>query len=218
MFNGLQIDFGSPAASVPVVDSHPIFEKLLEPRTVAMPSLADRLAEAQFEMFNAGAGPEQLAQAVTLIMEYGALEKRVEEFLSSHRSAQMHRLEDKRADLWKQCRTAEDEQKACAVEIAQATGRLNAHAQLLNEARSKAAGAVARPFNTKFPSDAELQAWNDKRAAVRSELSIHETRLQDLQLQVRFAEAARHAATEKLREAIEALRAADAALAEYKKK
>jgi hypothetical protein len=228
MFNGFspvpQIDFGSPAASVPVVDtsyvfdSHPIFEKLLEPRTVAMPSLADRLMAAQFEMHNAGATAEQIAQAVALIVEYGALEKRVEEFLFSQRAAHLTRLESQRADLWKQCRKLEDEQRACGVEKAQAGGRLNAHAQLLNEARSKAAGAFVRPFATQFPSAAETANWIEIKNAAKVELSTHEQRHQDLQRELRVAEAARHTANEKLQEAVEGLRAADDELNRYRAK
>lgn len=211
----------SPAASIPLnesnlFDSHPVIEKLLAPSVKQTPSLSDRLAAARFEMFNAGAGPEELSRCVGLLVEFGELEQKIEAFLAEQHQAHLARLEDKRADAWQACRRCEDAQRASSSEIGALQARANAQGDRLSRARALASAAPA--FDTKFPSPQEIAAWAISKAAAKDALAIEEKAFQEVQLQLRIVEGERSTANEKLAEAIKALQAADAALNEYKKK
>jgi hypothetical protein len=187
------------------------YEDFVKPAAKPTPPLADRLIAARFEMHRAGAA-QTLSQCDELIVEFSALEKRIEEFLRSSRDSHIAALQAKREVIWTQCRDAEDAEKAARFQIGSIQARINAHSAVVNTARTKAEEARQNPYNTRFPSTVERDAWAMKRARAEEEAHLATTTLQAFQVELRSATAVHQAAAQLLEKLVSQLQAVDSAL------
>jgi hypothetical protein len=189
----------------------PSFESFVKPNAKPAPPIGARLIESRFQMVQS-ATAETIAECDTLILEFHALEQRIESFLSNSRTKHVAALEAKRADLWSKARAAEDAEKAARYQVGSIQARINAQAEEANSARSKADAAKQNPYNTRFPSPVERDAWAMKRARAEEEAHLATTTLQAFQVELRSATAVHQAAAQLLEKLVSQLQAVDSEL------
>ncbi len=175
-----------------------------------------KLMEARFELLHHGT-PETTAAADALLVEITDLESRIARFLADCHDGRRARLEQRRAELWEQCRLLEDGKRAAGNEVAQLNAALNARATELTAARQKAADTDIKPFATQFPNSQEMATWQITRSAARAELARAQQRHSELQTELSAAHLVHAEAARMLAAKVEELRAADAELLDCKK-
>jgi chromosome segregation ATPase len=216
-----QIQFPIPEATPPFDFSETNLVSLKDVFPDSKPAdhrtLGERLMACRFELAKEGK-PETIAKVEALLFEFADLEQRVNKFLTEQHDAQLSRLEAKRADLWAECRKLEDTNRAARNEVAALNNRLNARASDLSAARQKAAEANNAHFKSQFPNASEVAIWQAKRAGARTELATVEQQHQELQRELAAARAAHTEAAREFADRVEALRAVDTELIEYRKK
>jgi len=183
----------------------------------ARPALAERLLDMRVSIHRSTALPEMLAACDELLAEYHSITQKVETFIGAARQEMVDRLEKQHASVWDRCRMAEDNLKAATLEISRLNGTLSTHASELGAARARAREAAQKYFDSKYPTNAELNSWNSTKAAAQSAFEIVEKRHQEIGRELSFAEVSLHDSKNTLAELEEQLRQIDEQLAALKK-
>lgn len=177
-----------------------------DPKQPAAPTIVlDRTVTT--ELMSIAQSPERDA----LLAEHALLLERVKNLVGAQRSAKAAELEAQRSELWAECRSAEEEKTSLMNRAGALRGRLAAAAQDLSSWRVKLADS--RPqFNTRFPTPAEVSAWNGNRHALIQEVDRRTAAHVDAVQQLNQVNSQYNATTVKLSELVEKLRAVDSEL------
>jgi chromosome segregation ATPase len=186
--------------------------RTLFPEDSKLPARAHGPAYIEFLM----KAPES-AERNSLLNRFALLSRDIETFLSQSKAARAAELEEKRADLWKQCRAIEDEIKAHTLEIGRLTAQLNANSTELSGWRQRSREADAAPHHTRYPNESEVREWNQRKNAAREGLASVEQNQTNLGTWLQSFEAQKHKASRRLAELNDELRAVDSELNELGK-
>ena len=210
MPSGAPFDFSQTAAPS-------VREIFPEPPPKDLRTFTQKLMELRVDLLSVG-NPETIAKTDALLFECADIEQRINGFLADQRQEKLKRLEAARGELWTQCRALEDALGAHVQEVGRLNAISNGHAANVSAARAKVQEAVQPPFATRFPNEAETEAWNGRLATARGELAKALEQQQQINLALSAARALHAEAARELAGRVEALRAADSERIEFQKK
>jgi hypothetical protein len=199
---GRQIDLSPPPPIdfENVVDTHPLVDAMLRPPDIAprQRGLLEKLSDLP-----------RSEERDQLIVELDSLLKKCEAFIAAGRSEQIGQLSAKRADLWAQCRAAEDETTRLRNEMGRLNNALNERAVQVNTWREKVRELRRPTFSSRFPTDAEMADWRTRQNAVRQECTAQESLHAELERTIASTESAYRDGSKRLNELIEQVQQLD---------